>query len=157
MTNSYRRWCFGLLCAVAGLASFVVMPIVSAGPPAVEAASDRWYTPSQAKLGREVFQENCAVCHGAGGEGAPNWEQRDFLGHYPPPPLNGGGHSAHHPLKQMLNTVTNGGAAMGGTMPAFGDILDEPRIHAVIAYFQSLWPDEIYADWVTQNFATVSH
>ena len=154
MTNLYRQWCFGLLCTVASL---FIMPVASAGPPAVEAESSRWYTPSQAETGLGVFQANCVVCHGASGEGAPDWEQRDFLGHYPPPPLNGGGHSAHHPLKQMLSTVTSGGAAMGGTMPAFGDILDEAQIHAVIAYFQSLWSDEIYAGWVAQDFATVSH
>ncbi len=157
MTNLNRRWCFGLLYFMVGLSSFIVMPMVSADPPATEATSGRWYTSSQAKMGQEVFQTNCIVCHGANGEGAPNWEQRDFLGHYPPPPLNGGGHSAHHPLEQMLNTINNGGAAMGGTMPAFGDVLDDARIHAVIAYFQSLWSDEIYSGWVEQNFETVSH
>ncbi len=124
---------------------------------AEEPVPGRWYSPSQVETGSTLYKTNCAGCHGAKGEGAANWEQRDFLGFYPPPPLGGGGHSAHHPMKQLLLTVTNGGAAMGGTMPAFGDVLDETEIHAVVAFFQSLWTDEIYAGWTAQNFETVSH
>jgi mono/diheme cytochrome c family protein len=157
MTNLHRPWYSGLLVTSAALTSLFVMPIVSAGPAEEGSVSGRWYAPSQVETGLGVYQANCAGCHGAGGEGAPNWEQRDFLGHYPPPPLDGGGHSAHHPLKQLLRTVTLGGAAMGGTMPAFGDVLDEGQIHAAIAYIQSLWSDEIYSGWVAQNFETVSH
>ena len=157
MENRHQlsRWI--LKCVAAGLASFWVIPIAGAGPPAQEPVAGRWYTPSQVELGQQIYQANCAVCHGAGGEGAPNWEQRDFLGFYPPPPLDGGGHSAHHSLEQLLNSVTIGGAPMGGTMPAFVDVLDEAQMHAVIAYFQSLWPDEIYAGWIVQDFESVSH
>jgi mono/diheme cytochrome c family protein len=133
------------------------MPLASTDLRADGLVPGRWYTLSQVEQGRQIYQASCAVCHGAGGEGAPNWEQRDFLGFYPPPPLDGGGHSAHHSLEQLLSTVAIGGATMGGTMPAFSDVLDEAQMRAVIAYIQSLWPDEVYAGWTVQDFERVSH
>ena len=33
-------------------------------------------------------------------------------------------------------------------MPAFGSALNQDEAREVIAYFQSLWPDEIYARWL---------
>jgi len=157
MTTRHRPRHSGLPFTAAVLTSLFVAPIVSADPSVEEPVPGRRYTLSQVETGLGVYQANCAQCHGADGEGAPNWEQRDFLGHYPAPPLDGGGHSAHHPLEHLLRTVATGGAAMGGTMPAFGDVLDEVRVHAVVAYIQSLWSDEIYAGWLVQNFETVSH
>lgn len=102
--------------------------------------------------GAEVFKANCARCHGARGQGDPNWRQRGQDGLYPPPPLNGTGHAWHHPqqmLEQMIKYGSPQDAAGNrtGNMPAWGGSLGDRQIRAVIAWFQSLWPDQVYALW----------
>ena len=47
----------------------------------------------------------------------------------------------------LRRTVREGGSRLGGRMPAFGDRLDADEVDAVIAWFQSLWPSDIYAAW----------
>ena len=44
--------------------------------------------------------------------------------------------------------MRNGGAPVGGWMPAFGATLSDEEIDAVLAYVQSLWSDEIYRAWL---------
>ena len=90
---------------------------------------------------------SCTSCHGANGEGAPNWRQRDANDQFPPPPLNGGGHSWHHPLSALRHTIRNGTQAIGGSMPAWKDKLSDADIYAVIAWFQSKWPERAYIAW----------
>lgn len=107
----------------------------------------RWYTQSQVDQGRAVYRNNCAACHGEQAQGAPDWEVQGELGFYPPPPLNGSGHSAHHPLEDMVRTISMGGTELGGVMPAFVDVLRDPDIRAAVAYLQSLWSDEVYGTW----------
>ncbi|MFP4611732.1 MAG: c-type cytochrome, partial [Thiohalophilus sp.] len=58
----------------------------------VEAAS-RNQDMQQILRGGKIYQQNCAVCHGKLGQGAENWRQRDEDGKFPPPPLDGSGHT----------------------------------------------------------------
>lgn len=111
------------------------------------AAADRWYEPASAERGRALYATHCAACHGGRGEGQPDWERRDAMGFYPAPPLDPSGHAWHHPLAQMLQTLETGGGPFGGTMPSFSDVLDEPSRRDVLAWVQSLWPDDVYAQW----------
>jgi mono/diheme cytochrome c family protein len=106
----------------------------------------RWYSEAQVRRGAEVFRQNCAVCHGAGAEGAENWQFRDADGRFPPPPLNGTAHAWHHPLAQLFDMIENG-TQPTGNMPAWGDTLSDDEILAAIAWFQSKWPDEVYQAW----------
>ena len=48
----------------------------------------------------------------------------------------------------LLRTIENGGVPLGGVMPAFDTLLDEKQSLEIIAYFQSLWTDEIYGRWL---------
>jgi mono/diheme cytochrome c family protein len=75
------------------------------------------------------------------------WRTPDANGIYPPPPLNGSAHTWHHPLDVLDNTIVNGGAEFGGVMPGFGNTLDAKDRLAIIAWFQSLWTDDIYSRW----------
>ncbi len=104
----------------------------------------RWYTRSQVDRGREIYRENCASCHGAMAQGAPNWREPDADGYYPAPPLNGRGHTWHHPFPMLRDIVTNGGKQR---MPAWGGHLSTAEIEAVLAYVTSLWPEETYVTW----------
>lgn len=98
-------------------------------------------------LGQQVYAQNCASCHGANGEGqfpqAPM--QPDSTGRYGAPPHNGIGHTWHHDDELLVRIVTQGG--MGNPeqfypMPAFGDVLTEDEIIAVLAYIKTLWSQE---------------
>lgn len=110
-------------------------------------AADRWYNPAIVDEGQRLFQQTCAACHGRNAEGTSNWKQTDADGNYPPPPLDGSAHAWHHPIPQLLRSIKKGGIDLGGTMPAFGKQYSDQQILALIAYFQSRWPDEIYDVW----------
>lgn len=132
-----------LLVAGAALAA-----IVAAGA-AVSAthSGKRWYTDEHVTRGAVVYADNCAVCHGARGEGTGDWRRRTADGKFPPPPLNGTAHTWHHPIR-VLGTQIKFGAPGGiGAMPGFAEKLTDQQIVDVIAWFQDLWPDEIYAQW----------
>lgn len=103
--------------------------------------------PAQLQRGYQLFSQNCATCHGSHAEGAPNWSQPDASGKYPAPPLNGTGHAWHHPQQALINTIKHGTTMLGGSMPAWQGKLSDQDIHDIIAWFQSQWPDELYAAW----------
>ena len=107
----------------------------------------RWYTAEQLDRGRTLFQTQCASCHGENAEGTAEWRKTGADGNYPPPPLNGSAHTWHHPLFVLERTIAVGGVPLGGVMPGFADTMSEDQARSTIAYFQSHWPDEIYARW----------
>ena len=97
--------------------------------------------------GQQLYQQNCAVCHGANASGASNWRQRGADGRFPPPPLNGTAHTWHHPWAQLHHTIKNGGPAGQSNMPGWKDKLSDQQINDIILWFQSLWPDQVYQAW----------
>ncbi len=110
-------------------------------------AQQRWYSMKQVEQGKVLYSEYCSDCHGKTAGGRISWRVADTDGHYPPPPLDGSGHTWHHSLSLLQQMIREGGAAKGGTMPPFRDKLSAEEIDAVIAWFQSLWPVEIYTSW----------
>ena len=115
------------------------------------AAAERWFNQSVVDYGAPIFQQNCAVCHGVNAEGTKEWRKTDANGNYPPPPLDGSAHAWHHSIPQLARSIKEGGIKLGGVMPAFGDKLSDQDVLAVIAYFQSKWPDEVYKVWHDRN------
>ena len=97
--------------------------------------------------GQELFAANCATCHGAGGEGQPDWHVTKADGTLPAPPLNGDGHTWHHGDGLLYRIVSEGGQTLEGStyasfksaMPAFGERLDHDETIAVLTYVKSLW------------------
>ncbi len=76
------------------------------------------------KMGQRMFSNNCAVCHGQGGQGAygfPTLSDSDWL--Y-------GGEPA-----QIIATIVNG---RRGAMPAWGPVLGEDGVQDVANYVLSL-------------------
>ncbi|MEJ2346011.1 MAG: cytochrome c [Gammaproteobacteria bacterium] len=118
-----------------------------ADAPAVERVRDSF----EIRHGARLFEANCATCHGSQGQGDPNWRQRGPDGKFPPPPLNGTGHAWHHPLKMLKYVIKNGSPGGQGNMPAWKDKLSDREIDAIIAWFQSQWPDHAYNAWYQIN------
>ncbi len=105
------------------------------------------FDPAVVSRGKELFAANCATCHGAGGEGQPNWHITKADGTLPPPPLNGEGHTWHHGDGLLYRIVKNGGqefedprfSSFKSAMPAFGERFSHDEIVAVLTYVKSLW------------------
>ncbi len=103
--------------------------------------------PDDVALGRQVYLQNCASCHGANAQGAPSWTQPDARGNLPPPPHDDSGHTWRHGDAELAGIIRNGMRDVFNrtpelTMPPFEDRLSDEEIVAVIAYFKSLWSDE---------------
>ena len=113
----------------------------------VEALPPRWYPEAFVKQGAEIFQQHCAACHGAQAQGADNWRQAKPDGRYLAPPLNGAGHAWHHSLAGLYTMIMSGSPGGKGDMPAWQGTLNMEQAAAAIAWFQSHWSDEIYAEW----------
>ena len=100
--------------------------------------------------GREVYAANCAACHGAAGEGQPEWHVARADGTLPAPPLNGDGHTWHHGDGELYRVVSEGGQVLEdpaldfkSSMPAFGGQLSHGEMVAVLTYVKSLWGDKM--------------
>lgn len=103
---------------------------------------------AQVALGKAVYSENCASCHGTNLEGQPDWRERKSDGRMPAPPHNTMGHTWHHPDEVLFGIIKQGVAAFAPSgyesdMPAFGGVLTDEEIWAVLAYLKSSWPPEI--------------
>lgn len=102
--------------------------------------------PDAVALGRTIYAETCASCHGANLEGQPDWKRRLANGRMPAPPHDASGHTWHH-SDQDLFLITRegvGGIVPGyeSDMPAFRGILSDDEIRAVLAYIKSTWPEK---------------
>ncbi len=86
--------------------------------------------PVDIQLGRAVFLQNCAVCHGASGEGRA-----------PAPPMKAEGHAHHHPDWELYMVIAEGRTGLG-EMPAWKGKLSDREIRSVIAYIKTLWEDD---------------
>ena len=110
--------------------------------------------------GRALYVEHCAACHGVNLEGAPDWQSRGPDGRFPAPPHDETGHTWHHP-DQLLFDITKYGVAEAANlpdyatrMPAFGDVLDDDEIIAILSFIKSHWPSHIrqYQDDINRRF-----
>ena len=86
------------------------------------------------KQGQQVFEDNCAQCHRANGEGLPATfpalNQEPFVIGDPQP---------------VIATVLNGRKGSLGQMPAWKDKLDDQQIAAVVTYIRQAWSNRAAA------------
>ncbi len=100
-------------------------------------------------LGRNVYAQHCAACHGAKLDGQPNWRARLPNGRMPAPPHDDSGHTWHHPDHVLFGITKNGlvppyaPAGYQSDMPAFASTLSDAEIRAVLAYIASSWSAEV--------------
>ena len=100
-----------------------------------------------AELGRGIYAKQCASCHGARAEGAPNWQQPDAQGEMPAPPHDAEGHTWKHSDAMLYRIVMQGwrdpfNKTKRLTMPGFSGILSAAEVRAVITYLKTLWTPE---------------
>ncbi|MHA1597281.1 MAG: c-type cytochrome [Alphaproteobacteria bacterium] len=97
-------------------------------------------------MGKAVYADNCAACHGVNLEGQPNWQVKNADGTLPAPPHDATGHTWHHADSLLFKITKDGGqagapAGFTSAMPGFKDSLSDAEIWAVLAYIKSRWPE----------------
>jgi len=101
--------------------------------------------PAQLAAGQKLYAQHCAACHGAKLEGQPNWQRRLPNGKMLAPPHDESGHTWHHPDEVLFGITKHGMVPpyappdYQSDMPAFGSILSDDQIRAVLAYIESHW------------------
>ena len=101
-------------------------------------------------LGKVIYTNNCASCHGANLEGEANWKQQNEDGSFRSPPHTADGHTWHHADNVLIEAIEKGGARFEGmniggssNMPAFAETLTDEHISAVLEYIKSTWPEDV--------------
>lgn len=99
--------------------------------------------------GARVFQEQCAQCHGPDAQGHPDWQNPQVTA---APPLNGTGNEWKRSKSELIAVIQNGAKRDGQpVMPGWKGRLTDQEIDDVIAWFQALWPVEVYEKWQKTN------
>jgi cytochrome c551 len=75
-----------------------------------------------AAAGKTVFEDNCSICHGDGLEGGVG------------PSLRMGSEAAGKPIAALEDQIRAG----GGGMPAWGGLLPDTEISAVLAFLSEM-------------------
>ena len=99
-------------------------------------------------VGKAIYAENWASCHGVVLEGQANWRQRDVEGYLPAPPHDERGHTWHHPDSYLFLMTKYGieemiGKSYPNNMPVFEDKLTDDEIIAALSYIKSTWSGRI--------------
>lgn len=135
-----------------GTVSLFVLPAVALVAGGWSLLADR--PPQDVRLGQQLYQENCASCHGVNLEGQANWKTPDENGILPAPPHDETGHTWHHGDRLLFEYIKLGGAAalkkagiddFNSGMPGFGDVLSDQEIRQTLAYIKSNWPEKLRA------------
>lgn len=110
------------------------LPQRDSEPPPTSQA--RLVQPAVMELGRQVYEQQCAMCHGAEGKGSPP----GF-----PPLANNQSITMVSPVN-AIRMVLNGGYPPGTArnprphgMPPFSHILDDNEVAAVVTYIRVAW------------------
>lgn len=87
--------------------------------------------------------------------GAENWKGVDEDGHRKAPPLNGTGHTWHHPDQTLHQIIKYGLAKLvknyKGKMIGFEKNLSDREIDYILGYIKSYWSDEYYNHQISMS------
>jgi mono/diheme cytochrome c family protein len=107
--------------------------------------------PAIVALGANVYEANCASCHGADLECQANWRSPGEDGRLLAPPHDETGHTWHHDSDTLFQLTKYGVSALindpdyASNMPIYDGVLSDEEIIAVISYIKSTWSEEIRA------------
>ena len=100
-------------------------------------------------VGKQVYAEHCAQCHGENLEGQDNWRTPDEDGLLPAPPHDETGHTWHHSEKLLFELTKYGLGKVADledhktNMPVYEDVLTDKEIIAVRSFIKSRWPEDL--------------
>jgi len=130
-----------VLAALLAMACGKKAPDVTSG----KETRDRLFSTESLFRGVRLYQEQCAQCHGPEGQGHPDWQNPQVVA---APPLNGSGNEWKRRKQDMIAIIRNGVTRHGEpVMPAWKGRLSDQDIEDIIAWYQALWPAEVYQRW----------
>jgi mono/diheme cytochrome c family protein len=113
--------------------------------PAVKDQANRPFSTESLFRGVRLYQEHCALCHGPEAQGHPDWQNPQVVA---APPLNGSGNDWKRRKQDMIEIIRNGATRHGEpVMPAWKGRLSDQDIEDIIAWYQALWPADVYQRW----------
>ncbi|OGI49109.1 MAG: hypothetical protein A3B81_07475 [Candidatus Muproteobacteria bacterium RIFCSPHIGHO2_02_FULL_65_16] len=113
--------------------------------------ADRLASMDSVVRGAGLYQEHCAQCHGPEAQGHPDWQTPGVAA---APPLNGTGNDWKRKKYELVGTIKNGVIRKREpVMPAWKGRLSDQEIEDIIAWFQALWPADVYENWRKANAA----
>ena len=100
---------------------------------------------AQVKLGKRIYYENCATCHGNNLEGP---ERPADFSSKKPSRLDAAGHATHHGDQFLFTRIKWGSRTKNeevdeNGMPPFNRILSDNDIWTAIAYIKSKWSKSV--------------
>lgn len=131
----------------------ILLLVLGGGPALADKSAPPPLDPEEVEAGRIVYGQYCASCHGARGEGEPNWEELNAKGELPSPPHDAEGHTWKHSDEMLFRMVSEGwrdpfNKTERLTMPAFREVLSPQHIRGVITYLKTLWtPEQRQFQW----------
>ena len=147
-----RVWSWsGILLLAAIVAGCDRKASTESHPEALQAplGSDRPLSVESVMQGARLYQENCAQCHGPEAQGHPDWQNPDFAA---APPLNGTGNEWKRTKAELMLIIKNGAKRNNEpVMPGLNGKLSDQEVESVIAWFQALWPLDVYDRWRKVN------
>lgn len=141
-------WAAGLLVALL-VAAAGYFSLRASDHSAAAQHSLRPDDPQVLRAGERIYAQQCAACHGARGEGQPDWRDRGPDGLLPAPPHDPSGHTWHHPDEQLFAITKQGLAQLINqsdyrtAMPIYGGMLSDDEIVAVLSWIKAQWPPDI--------------
>ncbi len=149
----YKLNIIALAVAALGITAAVVMMTGPYNP-----FSEKHSKMVQISQGQVLYGTHCARCHGKNLEGQPNWKTPLSSGRLPAPPHDKTGHTWHHTDEALKGITKLGLKPFAGDnyesdMPAFGAILSDREIEAILTYIKSTWPERenAYQEEITQQ------
>lgn len=136
----------------------VVGTIIGAAITAGSIYWDRWSNdhataadhanPAQVALGRSLYDQHCAFCHGNDLAGKPGWDGNYPAGGRPPLPLDGSGAISRLGDRDLFDVAKFGGQPFSppeyrNAMPGFEGRLADADIWAILAFVKSRWPEAV--------------
>lgn len=143
-----RHTTFAVLLAAGGMTAFVPGEIQAQMATGTSPGILPYTDAKRVANGQQIYDANCAACHGADLQGQPDWRVADQDGFLPAPPHDETGHTWHHDDILLFRIVALGTeAVVGGSyksnMMGFQEILTEDQVLDVLAYIKSTWPEDV--------------
>lgn len=148
-SKSLVMWLSGVTVVLLTAAAGYIYVRTSSLQPLAAHHSLRPDDPQVLRVGARLFQQHCAACHGAKGEGQPDWRDRGADGLLPAPPHDPSGHTWHHADEQLFAITKQGLARLINqpdyrtAMPIYEGVLSDDEIVAVLSWIKAQWPAEI--------------
>ena len=133
----------------AAVLMLIAVPIMAILAPRHAAATDMHFADATdvavGTLGKRIYADYCASCHGRDLQGQPLWQLDDKFAGRRAPAHDETGHTWQHPDEDLFHKTKYGRFASEPTgptlaMPAFAAILGDDQILAVLAFIKARWP-----------------